>query len=99
MGPKEGNEMRFSRRNIIVAVALVCLTALVIFRIVSGLSKNKAKPEAMTNVSVILVDTVKKRDIIDQVNISGTIRPKLEAEIFPKYRAALSKFATMSVIK
>lgn len=76
--------MRFSRRNIVIAIIVASVAILVIYRIVSGLNKNKDIAKNVAQASVIRIDTVKKRDFVDAVNISGTIRPKLEAEIFPK---------------
>src|SRR5690606_10330652 len=81
--PHKGKPMKVVSRTllIIVAVALVSIAGV---RVFSRLSKSKELTADDEQTLVIRVEQIKKGDVIDQIKISGTIKPNSEVDIYPK---------------
>ncbi len=71
-------------RRILLIVAVVAVSGLVGIRIVSRLLQSRAPASGDAQALIVRAVKVTTGEIIDQISISGTIRPHREVDIFPK---------------
>jgi RND family efflux transporter MFP subunit len=76
--------MKLQKRTLIIAIVVGIFVAIAGFRIISRLVKNADQGNLGQQALYIRVDKVVKGSVVDQVKISGTIRPVNEVELFPK---------------
>jgi len=76
--------IRVSRRTLIISAIVSVIVLIAVIRVVNQLGKKNAKTASAEQALVIKVETVAKGQVVEQVKISGTIRPINEVEIFPK---------------
>lgn len=75
--------MKLTTRKFLIVVGLLLL-GIIGFRIAASVKKNRLLSQPNEQVLVVKTHTVGKGKLVDQVRISGTIRPANEIDIFPK---------------
>ncbi len=75
--------MKLSRRTLLIVLA-VAFGSIVGVRIISRFSKSAAPHDDSEQTLVVRVEKIAKGEVIDQIKISGTVKPVSEVEIFPK---------------
>lgn len=76
--------MNLKWRTVLIGLAVVLFGSIAGFRIFSRLATKNANTSPDQQALVIRVEKVSKGEVVDQVKISGTIRPVNEVEIYPK---------------
>ncbi|HXW53046.1 MAG TPA: efflux RND transporter periplasmic adaptor subunit [Myxococcota bacterium] len=76
--------MKFSRRNLILLAIVAVVFLIAVMRIVNRVRTGRGKADISEKAMVIKTEKIVSADIIDQVKISGTIRPANEVDVFPK---------------
>ena len=77
--------MKPTRRTLLIILA-VAFGSIVGIRIISRLTKPGEQTSSDDQALIVRVEKVAMGEIVDQVKISGTIRPINEVEIYPKIR-------------
>ena len=75
--------MKIAMRIALAALGL-SLLILAVVRIVTSVKKNSTRVESSEQVLLIRSHKITRGQVVDEVKISGTIRPQNEVEIFPK---------------
>ncbi len=76
--------MKLNSRNLILSAIVAIIAVIAVVRIVSRIRTNRTKTDTSQQALVIKAEKVFIGDVIDQVKISGTVRPANEVDIFPK---------------
>lgn len=81
--------MKLNKRTVLIVLA-VAFGSIVGIRVISRLVRSKADTPQDEQALVIRAEKVVKGEVVDQVKISGTIRPVNEVEIYPKIQGRIT---------